>query len=252
MTVKSLEIDLASIDARWVVVGFGVDGMMDRLPGVLRRLGPHSIRFPETTTMSIGVPRLSSAAMSIYIVVVDHRACGGIAGVQQMVWDLKGSECLAFLISIGEASAQLPMPEGALHVTLTEPAGIELAVAALLLAVTGNGLIGIDLRDITNCLHAAGPVRAWLWRGLGHQTMANAASNLAQSAAAAGIPGADIAGATVMTIVPPAWTLHDIVELSGSLQLPEDVDCALAAFTDDGPDPTLAVVAFTCSTSQIG
>jgi hypothetical protein len=60
-----------------------------------------------------------------------------------------------------------------------------LVVAALLLAITGNGLVGIDFQDIRDCLHAAGPIRAWLWQGLGRQTIADAARDLAQAAAEA-------------------------------------------------------------------
>lgn len=64
MTVTSFEIELADISARWVVVGFSLDRIMDRLPALLRRRGPHSIWFPETTVMSLGLLRLSSMATS--------------------------------------------------------------------------------------------------------------------------------------------------------------------------------------------
>jgi hypothetical protein len=252
MTAISLEVDLAAIDARWVVVGFGVDPMMDRLPAMLRRLGPHSIWFPDTTTMSVGVPRLSAMTTSAYIVIVDQRDGGSVAAAKQLVWNLAGSERMAVLISIGASSPQFPVPEGTLHVSLAKPVGIELVVAALLLAVTGNGLIGVDFQDIRDCLHATGPVCAWLWRGVCRQTIADSARDLSHSAAEASIPPAGIAGATVITIIPQSWTLHDMVELTGNLRLPEAVDCALAAFTDDGPDPAPAVVALTYSPLQIG
>lgn len=247
MTVMSLEVGLPSANARWVVVGFGVNQMMGRLPGLLRRLGPHSIGFPETTAVSLGVLRETAAATSAYIVVVDLEGGEASANADQFLHSLTGGEHLEVLITIGAPLAPILAPNGALQLVLTQPAGSELAIASLLMAVTGNGLVGVDLGDIRGCLHAKGPARIWLWQGRGDQPAASAARDLLRSATQARIPPAGIAGATVMAVVPPVWTLHDIVELTGSLPLPEEVDRALAAFTDDGPDAAPVAVVFTYS-----
>lgn len=252
MTVTSLEIELASIDARWVVVGFGLDRMMDRLPALLRRLGPHSIWFPETTAMSLGVPRLSSMATSAYILVVNHDDGEAVSDAHQLAWSLAGSERLEMLIGVGQPAGPLSLPDGTLHLSLTEPACAEWVVSSLLLAVTSNGLIGIDFSDIRNCLHGAGPVRAWLWQGRSGQAVADAAGDFARAATTARIPPAGVKGAMVITIVPPVWTLHDMVELSACVALPESADQTLAAFTDDGPAPVPAAVVFTYSHLQAG
>lgn len=252
MPTTSLEINLTDIEARWVVVGFGVDDMMARLPETLRQLGPHSIRFPETIILSLGVPRLSDAAKTSYIVVVASGECSAKTDAREFIRDRAGSGCMAVLMAFGDCSVEWSVPLGMLHLSMPQSAGGEMVVAALLLAATGNGFVGVDFSDIRDCLHARGPVRVWLWRGLCTQTIADAARDLAQFAAEAGMPPTGMTGATVMAIVPPSWTLHDIVELTGNLRLPEAVDCAMAAFTDDGPDPAPAVVAFTYSPLQIG
>lgn len=247
MTVTSLEIELADINARWVVVGFGLDQIMDRLPALLRRLGPHSIMFPETTAMSLGVPRLSSMTTSAYILVVNHDVGDAVSDAYHLAWNLAGSERLAMFVSIGRPGRPLSLPDGTLHVSLPEPVGAEWVLAALLMAVTSNGLIGIDFSDIRNCLYGVRPTLAWLWQGRVGQAVADAAGDFARAAATAGIPPAGVEGGMVITIVPPLWTLHDIVELSASVAFPESSDQALAAFTDDGPSPVPAAIVFTYS-----
>lgn len=251
MNVASLEIDLVSIDARWVVVGFGVAQIMDSLPALLHRLGPKSTCFPKTTTL-LGVPRPSALDTSAYILVVDHDDDVGRADAQKFACDISRGERLKVLISVGKPSRSPPVPDGVLHVSLPEPEGAEWVVASLLMGVTSNGLIGIDFSDIRDCLHAAEPARAWLWQGRSGQAVADTARDLARAAAEAGIPPTGIAGVTVMTVVPPAWTLNDMVELSSGLSLPEDVYRALAAFTDHGLSPVTVAVVFTNSSMPGG
>lgn len=249
MNVTSIEIRLPRIDARWVAVGFGVDCLMSRLPTLLCRLGPQSIRFPDTTWMSLGVPRLSTFATSAYILVVDHEDAEATVGAHQLARDLAGGDCLEVLMDFGRPSRPIPVREGTLHVSLAETAGSEWVVASLLMAVTANGLIGIDLQDFRRSLHGTWPARSWFWQGRSGQVVADATGDLARAAAEADIPSTGVSGAAVITIVPPTWTLHDIAELSGSVKLLEGVDCVLAAFIDDGPNQGPAAIVLTYSIS---
>lgn len=246
MSLTSLEIPLAH-PARWVVVGFGTD--LSGITGLLSRLGPRSRSFPQVFTLSL-VPPQRDPAPTAYILVVDHGAEDAFAEASRFVRDLAADAQVPVLISIGEPPTPVPAVAPALHLALTHAAGHDLIVASLVLALTGSGWVGVDLEDIRRCLRVSGPVRAWLWQGEETHSVTEATRALLRYASGTGFPPADIKGATVIPIVPPGWTLHDIVELASSVPLPARLDRALAAFTDDRLDPVPAVVVLTFSTVQ--
>jgi len=246
MVPTALEIELAHLDAAWVVLGFGIDVVMDKLPGMIRRLGPHSIGFPQTTAISLGVPPQCRQDM-VYILVADHDEEEATAAAARTARLLEDDGLLAIIISFGTiAATMLDTNDGVIQIIATHPSDVDeraLMIAVLLMTVCSNGFIGVDLRDIRTCLLGSGSVAAWLWRGRDGQSVAETVAQVA--ALRPEYLPFHITGAVAISIIPPTWTLSDVVEMAESVSVNESVDLALAAFTDDGPNPLPAMVVFT-------
>jgi hypothetical protein len=246
MVPTALEIELAHLDAAWVVLGFGIDDVMDKLPGMIRRLGPHSIWFPQTTAMLLGVPPQSKQEMA-YILVADHDEEEAAAAAARTAGLLEEDGLLAIIISFGTTAARmLDTNDGVIQIIAARPSDVDeraLMIAALLMTLCGNGLIGVDLQDIRTCLLGPSSVAAWLWRGRDGQSVAETVAQVAALRPEYLPP--HVTGAVSIPIIPPNWTLGDVVEMADSVSVSESVDLALAAFTDDGPNPLSAMVVFT-------
>lgn len=246
MIPTALEIELAHLDAAWVVLGFGIDDVMDKLPGMIRRLGPHSISFPQTTAMSLGVPPQSKQKM-VYILVSDHDEEGAATAAAHAAGYLEEDGQLAIIMSFGAIAApMLDTDDGVIQIIAARPSNVDeraLMIATLLMTACSNGLIGVDLQDLRTCLLGPGSVVAWLWRGRDCQSVAETVAHIAALRPQYLPP--HVTGAVSIPIIPPNWTLGDVVEMADCVSVNESVDLALAAFTDDGPNPLSAMVVFT-------